>query len=249
MQFRRVKRKKRAKSVVLFLVVSLMMATLLFLYFLNSRILPVYVLYAERQTEKVASYVVSKAINSRTTDVLDVNNVIEWIDGENNSAAVKINTDIVNRVRAETTALVKQYLEQAENGNLSHLPSLEHVEYDVGAMEAGEGIVFFVPLGQALSLPLIGNLGPKIPIRFHLIGNVASDVETEMREIGINNVYIQINIHIAVNVQFIVPFASKNAQISQKIPVAIGLVPGVVPHIYTNGEGAQPSIEVPIPFE
>ena len=86
-------------------------------------------------------------------------------------------------------ALVKEYLEQAENGDLTHLPNLENVEYDVGKMEAGDGIVFFVPIGQALNLPLLGNLGPKIPIRFHIIGNVQSNVISTIREFGINNAY------------------------------------------------------------
>ena len=34
----------------------------------------------------------------------------------------KFNTEIINQVRAETMALVKEYLEQAENGDLTHLP-------------------------------------------------------------------------------------------------------------------------------
>ena len=52
-----------------------------------------------------------------------------------------------------------------------------------------------------------------------------------------------------MNVQIIVPFASKSASVQQHIPVAIGLVSGAVPHIFTGGEGVQPSIEVPVPFE
>lgn len=161
----------------------------------------------------------------------------------------KFNTEIINQVRAETTTLVKEYLEQAENGDLTHLPNLENVEYDVGRMEAGDGIVFFVPLGQAANIPLIGNLGPKIPIRFHIIGNVHSNVESSVREFGINNAIVEVTVLIQVNVQIIVPFASKSASVDQRIPVAIGLVRGSVPQIYSQGEGAQPSIEVPIQFD
>lgn len=232
------------------LVVSLIGMIFVMIYFLNMRLMPTYLQYAEVQTNKIASYVVNKAVNSRTSSVLDVNDIIVDLPSEvDNMITTKFNTEIINQVRAETTTLVKEYLEQAENGDLTHLPNLDNVEYDVGRMEAGDGIVFFVPLGQAANVPIIGNLGPKIPIRFHIIGNVHSNVESSVREFGINNAIVEVTVLIEVNVQIIVPFASKSASVEQKIPVAIGLVRGSVPHIYSNGEGAQPSIEVPIPYD
>ena len=220
------------------------------IYVINMRLMPTYLDYAEVQTRKVASYVVSQAINSKTSSILDVNDVIIDLPTQTEDMiTTKFNTQIINQVRAETTSLVKEYLEQAENGDLSNLPNLENVEYDVGKMEAGDGIVFFVPLGQALNIPIIGNLGPKFPIRFHIIGNVQSDVESTIAEFGINNAKVDVNLIIHVNVQIIIPFASKSASVQQKIPIAMGLVRGTVPHIYSAGEGAQPSIEVPIPYE
>lgn len=245
----RLQRKKKNRFT--FLIVSLLFAVLFMLYFVNSRIMPTYLQYAEMQTEKVASYVVSKAINSRTSSVLDVNDIIvDLPPGTSDMVTTKFNTDIINQVRAETQTLVKEYLQQAESGDLSNLPNLENVEYDVGRMEAGDGIVFFVPLGQIMDLPILGNLGPTVPIRFHIIGNVHSDVESTIREFGINNAYVEVSIHLEVNVQIIIPFASKSSTVEQYIPVAIGLIRGSVPNIYTTGEGgAQPSVEVPVPYE
>lgn len=244
------RRKKRANRFALFLM-SFVFTVILFLYFLNSRLMPTYLDYAEVQTYKIASHVVSKAINSRTSSVLDVNEIIEDLPTESDyMLTTKFNTEIINQVRAETTALVKEHLEMAERGDLSQLPELENVEYDVSEIQRGDGIVFFVPLAQALNLPLLGNLGPKVPIRFHIIGNVSSDVATTITEFGINNALVEVNIRLKVNVQIIVPFASKTATVEQTIPVAIGLTRSQVPNIYTNGgDGAQPSIEVPVPYE
>ena len=247
MRFSRV---KRGTNWAVLLMVSLFIMIIISLYVINMRLMPIYLDYAEVQTGKIASYVVSKAINSRTSSVLDVNEIIVPIESENETMIqTKFNTEIINQVRAETQSLVKEYLEQAENGELSHLPNLDNVEYDVGRMEAGDGIVFFVPLGQAANIPIIGNLGPKIPIRFHIIGNVQSNVETKISEFGINNAMVEVDIQLEVKVQIIVPFASKAASVEQRIPVAMGLVQGAVPHIYTNGgDGVQPSLEVPVPY-
>jgi len=208
--------------------------------------MPTYLQYAEVQTDKIASYVISKAISSRTTQVLDVNDIIIETEQSDNRVTSTFNTEIINRIRSETVTLVKQYLENAENGDLNYLPNLQNVEYDVGKMQAGDGIVFFVPLGQAANLPIIGNLGPKIPIRFHIIGSVHSDIRSEILEFGINNAFVTVSVYIEVNVQIIVPLATSAAHIEESIPVAMGIVSGTVPQIYTGGDGAQPSIEVPI---
>ncbi|WP_107937839.1 sporulation protein YunB [Ureibacillus chungkukjangi] len=239
---------KLSNRITLFIIVFVIGITA-FLYILNARLMPTYVDYAQVQTTKIAAHVVSKAINSRTSSVLDVNEIIEDLPSESDyMVTTKFNTEIINQVRAETTALVKEHLELAEQGDLSKLPDLENVEYDVREIQKGDGIVFFVPIAQALNLPLLGNLGPRVPIRFHIIGNVASDVATSITEFGINNAKVEVNIHLQVNVQIIIPFASQKSTVEQTIPVAIGLVRGQVPHIYTNGgDGAQPSIEVPIP--
>ena len=108
------RRKKRANRFALFLM-SFVFTVILFLYFLNSRLMPTYLDYAEVQTYKIASHVVSKAINARTSSVLDVNEIIEDLPTESDyMLTTKFNTEIINQVRAETTALVKEHLEMAE---------------------------------------------------------------------------------------------------------------------------------------
>ncbi|RHW36862.1 sporulation protein YunB [Lysinibacillus yapensis] len=243
-------RKKLSNRFALF-IVSFFCAVVLFLYILNARLMPTYVQYAEVQTTKIASHVVSKAINSRTSSVLDINEIIEDLPSESDyMLTTKFNTEIINQIRSETVTLVKEHLELAEQGDLSQYPDLENVEYDVNEIQKGDGIVFYVPIAQALNLPLLGNLGPRVPIRFHIIGSVSSSVNSSFKEFGINNALVEVNVDLEVKVQIIIPFASQQATIKQTIPVAIGLVRGQVPHIYTQGgEGAQPSVEVPIPFD
>lgn len=212
--------------------------------------MPTYVQYAEVQTEKIASHVISQAISDRIANVLDVNDIIEHVPTEtSNMVTTKFNTEIINRVLADTRTLVEENLAEAEAGNLDKLPLEDNIEYDPLQMEEQGGVVFFVPIGQATNIPLLGNLGPKIPIRFHIIGEAQANVETTIDEFGINNAYVEVNIILRVNVQIIVPLATKSSIVEQKIPVAIGLVQGAVPHIFSKGDGSMgpPSIEVPLP--
>lgn len=213
------------------------------------RLTPTFIQYAEVQTQKIASHVISQAISTRIANVLDVNDIIEHVPSDTSTmVTTKFNTEIINRVLADTRNLVELHLAQAEAGNTENLPMSDSIEYDPEVMKERGGIVFFVPVGQATNIPLLGNFGPKIPIRFHVIGDVQANVVTSLEEFGINNAYIEVNILLRVNVQIIVPLATKSSVIEQKIPVAIGLVQGAVPHIFNRGDGTSPSIEVPIPL-
>lgn len=231
------------------IIPAILIAIVAFFYFVNMKLTPIHVEYAEVQTNKIAAHVISKAIDSRIANILDVNDIIEHVPSEtSNMVTTKLNTDIINKVMSDTIQLVQAHLEQAEQGNLEFLPTTDDIEYDPEAMEQQGGIVFFIPMGQATGIPLLGNLGPKIPIRFHVIGDVSGTIDTDIREFGINNAYLEVNVLIKVNVQIIVPLATKTTTLEQKIPVAIGLVQGAVPHIFSSGDGGSaPSIEVPVP--
>lgn len=215
------------------------------LWVVNEGLKPTLMSYAESQTRKIATLVISNAINKKIASVIDLDEIIEETNGTS-SSNVKFNAEIVNRVKAETTQLVQKNLKIAERGNLEELELLTDIDIETEEKDS-EGIVYYVPLGQATNNALLGNLGPQIPVRFTAIGDVRSDVKARIEDFGINNAYIQVYIHITVNVQIIIPFATEVATISEDVPVAMYLMEGNVPQFYNNGgEGSSPSIEVPI---
>ncbi|WML47065.1 sporulation protein YunB [Neobacillus sp. PS3-34] len=85
----------------------------------------------------------------------------------------------------------------------------------------------------------------KIPVRFNAIGDVHPDVKTEVKQIGINNVWIDISIHLVVSIQIITPFATKITKLEQTVPIGKGLIEGDVPQYYNGGGNSSPSIELP----
>jgi sporulation protein YunB len=214
------------------------------LWLVNKGLKPTLVDYAESQTRKIATLVISNAINKKIANEMKLDDIIEDTDGKN-SSNIKFNAEIVNRVKAETTSLVQKNIKEAEKGNLSELEMLTDIDIET-EKQSVEGIVYYVPLGQATNNALLGNLGPKIPIRFTPIGDVRSDVKAKIEDFGINNAYIHVYIHITVNVQIIIPFATKVTTITEDIPVAMYLMEGDVPQFYNHGGGGGgPSIEIP----
>lgn len=238
---------RRKRNLFPIILISIVIAVIYLFYTVNQRLTPIYLQYAEVQTEKIASHVISEAITERISNVLDVNDVIQHVPTENSDqVTVKYNTEVINRILADVRTTVDENLDEIAKGNVDILPLAEDIQYDSTQMQAQGGVVFFVSLGQVTNMPLLGNLGPKIPIRFHIIGDAQANVVPYIKEFGINNAYVEVNIILKVQVKIIVPLATKTAFVEQTIPVAIGLVQGPVPQVYSSGEGGTPSIEVPL---
>lgn len=241
---------KRKRRWLPILFPAFILTIAIFLYGVNAKLTPIYMNYAEVQTEKIAAHVITQAIKSRSTEMYNVNDIIENVPTDSPGMVTNtFNTEIISKTMAEIQSLIEAHLELAERGELEILPLSENIKYDPDEMETYGGVVFFVPMGQATNIPLLGNLGPKIPIRFHVIGDVQTSIENEIEEFGINNAIVTVNVVVTVNVQIIVPLATRKSVVTQKIPVAIGLIQSPIPQIYNRGEGNPPQIEVPFPLK
>ncbi|WP_043964978.1 sporulation protein YunB [Anoxybacillus thermarum] len=240
------KRRKPLPIRYIFLItfIFFIISTVASLWFINRGIEPTLMAIAEKETRRLANLVINNAINQQIAeDDFRVENFIKIEKDEHGKiSAIDFNATVVNRVLAKTTNRVQRNLKAASEGKLS---ALEFPDVQIET-EKEQGIVYYIPLGQATNNVLLGNLGPHIPVRFYVIGDVHSDVNKNIRPFGINNALIEIAIHIEVNVQIIIPFATKTATIQNDIPVAIQIIQGEVPQFYNQGGEGNTSIEIPV---
>lgn len=217
------------------------------LWIINKGIEPTLMSYAETQTKQIATSVISSAEYKANAGGMDIKDIIEYIPNEQEGVIVKLNTEIIRSVMKETQRLVHQHLKEAEKGNFAFLEGKTDVELNTEESKKNKGIVYEIPLGQATNNALLGNLGPKIPVRFNAVGEVEVDVKPELKPFGINNAWVAVYIEVKVDVQIIVPFATKVTTVVQDIPVAMGTIPGKVPQFFNGGgaDGGGPSIELP----
>lgn len=216
------------------------------LWIIDKGIEPTLMRYAESQTRKIATLVINKAINKKIANGMDIDKVIELVPVDGGSSTVlKFNTEIINRVKAETTNIVQMNLKEAERGNLSSLEMLSDVEIVADDDQDEPGIVYYVPLGQATNNALLGNMGPRIPVKFTAIGDVTADVVWDTEDHGINNTLINVSVRVKVNVQIIIPFATKVATVQEDIPIGSIYYPGKVPQFFNGGGDSSPSIQLP----
>jgi sporulation protein YunB len=226
--------------------VFFILSTTVSLWIINKGIEPTVMRIAEKETQRIANLIINSAINQQITeDDLDVKDLITVQQDEYGKiSSIDFNGAVVNRILAKTTNRVQKNLKAVAQGNLREL-EVPDVEIETNGLK-NEGIIYYIPLGQATNNALLGNLGPRVPVRFYMIGNVISDVKKTIKPFGINNALIEIAVHIEVNVQVVIPFATKPATVSTNIPIAIRVIQGEVPNFYNNGGNANPSFEMPL---
>lgn len=233
------------RYVFLLTFVFFIFSTAVGLWMINKGLKPTLMSYAESETRKIATLVISKAVNNKIANGEDTE-IFKTIPNTEGSGNIQLDTEKISRLQSEIENLVQKNITEAERGNLEILESLDEIEVDFEESNAADGIVFYVPLGQATNNVILGSLGPKIPIRFSAIGDVQSNVKTKVTEYGINNAHIEVYIALQVNIEIIIPFATNETTVKRNIPIGMGIFPGNVPQFYNNGGGGSlPIIDMP----
>lgn len=217
------------------------------LFFINKGIEPTLMSYAEAQSRKIAVLVINKAINKKIVDATDTNAIIQEIPTQNKNAQPSLgwNTALINRIQGETQNLILMNLKEAEKGNFTGMESLTDIDVEMDEKAESSGLVFNVPLGQATNIALLGNLGPKIPVKFQALGDAKATVKWNTVPTGINNTTVDFYIRVVVNIQVILPIATKMTTVEHDIPLGGALIRGEVPQYYNNGGNTSPAIELP----
>ncbi len=235
------------KHVILITFLFFIGTSLLSLWIVNAAIEPTLMRYAESETKKLTSLVINHAIEETISKNSDMNEIITEVPKQGDNIAVdgiQFNTEIINRIRSETSLLIQKQLSQIEKGNLS---SFDYLKGQVMAdSNDSKGIIHEVPLGKATNNALLGNFGPKIPVEMETISDVQSDVKTTLEPYGINNALIKVYLEVEVHAQVIIPFASKPTKIKTSIPMGMRVVSGHVPTYFNgSGTGGGPAIQLP----
>ncbi|AST93149.1 sporulation protein YunB [Sutcliffiella cohnii] len=229
------------RYVFLLSFVFFIFSTVAGLYIVNKGIEPALITYAESQTRRISTMVINNAINKKIVNSLNQeSNFSVTHDGDR----ISFSPEQVLRVQAETVNVIERYLRDIGNGELETLELPSDIEIETN--ENSPGIVFHIPLGAATNNALLGNLGPKIPVRFLPIGDVSANVKTNVIDMGINNAWIEVSIHIEVHVQVIIPFSTGITTVQQDVPIIMHYEKGKVPNFYQHGGGMMPPVSVPI---
>ena len=190
---------------VISIIVSILVINLFYRNF-NKVIVPL----AEMETRKY----LTEIINNSTREI-EFNKDLFTIDRNNNNEITMVNYNSY-----EATKLINEITDNIQN--------------DFNKIDGGM-VIMSIPLGIIFKNDLIKNFGPKIKVKVDIMGNVLSELETEVKPYGINNALVEVRVKLVANARCVLPFVSKDITVNNVIPLSINIVSGSIPEAYIAG--------------
>ncbi|MBM7570972.1 sporulation protein YunB [Aquibacillus albus] len=229
----------RLVVVITFIIFSIL--TSLSIWLINDGIEPTLMEIAKTRTRQFTRLAINEAVSKKIAEDLDYDQLIQMqTDEQGDVVSVGWNGAITNRVVRNTTNRVQNFLRQLEKGEVPEPGTALDVEMDPDESPTIENIIedptlIQIPMGQALGIPILANLGPKIPVNIEVIGDVQSEPIMEREELGINNVLFELKVHMEVNVRVVIPFTTDTTTITSNITIDQRYIEGDVPEFYNGG--------------
>ncbi|WP_230474393.1 sporulation protein YunB [Calidifontibacillus erzurumensis] len=233
------------RTVIIITLVIFLLFTFQGLWIINKGIQPTLMNIAVTRAHQFGTLAINEALRKKISESeaqIDDLVIIEKSE-DGRVATVGWNSVVMRNFLWEATQTVQNYLNAIEKGEI---PPSSALADEIESFKGG-GIIAEIPLGQTTGNVFLANLGPVIPVRFSMVGDVNADIIKQVTEHGINNVLIELFIHVTVNMQVIIPFESSTVTVTTDIPIDIRNIQGEVPYFYNTGEGGEPSIEAPLP--
>ena len=218
MRLKRYKEKKISRYFsrgIMIIILSLISAGLLINYF-SSRVSNILLPLAEASCRKYVSTIINNS-----TDGMMFEEELFVIDRDSNNEIKMITYNTY-----EATKLINTITENIQNS----FDKLEN-EYENGREDF---VIEEIPVGAIFNNSFIGNLGPKIKIRTDIVGDVLSELQTEVKPYGINNALVEVSVFLEATARVVLPFVSKEIKITNAIPISINIVNGTIPDAYIS---------------
>lgn len=235
MVLKKKKKKKKVFLMIIWIFIFLIIIISLFINYYSRKAIPLILSYAEAETKKLTILIINKAVTKQLNNI-DSEELFEVTYNSNGEIIlIDFNSKNTSKILSTMTSLVELNLRAVEEGKIDmlELPDNSLEAYDIDLLE--RGIIFEIPLGIVTNSNLLYNIGPKIPVKLSLVGDVSTGFSSEIVEYGINNALLKLMINIKVDTKIIMPVISDEITIDCSIPIAMKLIQGKIPNYYLNG--------------
>lgn len=225
--------KKNRKFFLLITIILIIIMSYITIDFVGGVLGKKLIEYAEIEVARIARYVVNYSVTTENIKELEFNNLFVITKNKNDEIqTVDFDPVIVNNVLNSITETVVKYFKAIESGNLEVINLSNNFLINTDVDKLKQGIIAEIPMGVITGNTLLSNLGPKLPVKLSIAGEIESYIGTEIKYYGINNALITVYVNITVSEQIYMPIATGRVVIEQKIPIAIKMMQGIVPDCY-----------------
>lgn len=189
-----------------------------------------YIEYTSSKLKTISTTIINRTVCKEISNLQNIDDMIIVTKNKDNEIQmIDFNSTVVNKILVSITDSILMDLKSIENG------SNEMFSNSIDIYKYSNGIIYEVPIGTITNNIFLGSLGFKVPVKLSIIGDVISNVNTKIKEYGINNALIEISINVSVNEKVVVPFTSQTINVSMSVPIYLKLIQGNIPIYYGNG--------------
>ena len=218
------------------LLIILILLTHLTLKYINKTISPKLIHYACQEIKKQSNIIITESIDENDLEKLNLEDMYIITKNNNNEIlTVDINTVTLNKIIKTSTLKIQENLKKLEQGKIND-----------NNEENKNGVVLKIPIGQIYNNFILNNLGPKIPVKLKILGDMETKVNTNVKNYGINSALIETTLDITVKEEVILPISTKETIVTQTIPISIKMIEGKIPNYYSNGINKSEILSIPI---
>lgn len=177
---------------------------------------------------------VSNIVNSSVNDIVEQELTEDLFNVSINNGKVEIldyNTKKVNQLLSKINKSIHNKLTNLEDGKIEDLEISSGFKLE---KKSKNGIVCKIPLGSLRKNSIFVNVGPTIPIRMSFIGQVESNLNTKIKDYGINYLVVEINVQVNIEEQIIMPAMSKKEKLTITAPITMKIIQGEIPNYYIS---------------
>ena len=212
----KLKKKKSLKKKIFIIFLLIIISSLLLIYYISIKVMPTIMITSKNIIKETGMTIISENVSDKIISILDKEELF-YIEKDinGNIESIDYNTKVVNEI-----------LKEVSNVSYNNFKKYEKEK---------DGIITYVPIFSGSKNIFFSNLGPKVPIKLILDGNVVTSLETNVREYGYNSALIEISVKIEANTEVVLPFKTANEKIVNIVPVSIKIVEGdVTPLLDSN---------------
>ena len=232
------KRKNKRNNIlflILLIITLVIILSFMFINYYSKKAYPILKSYAEAETKKLTILIINKAVTKQLYNmyVEELFKVTYNKDGE--IILIDFDTKKTSKILSNMTSLVELNMRAVEEGKIDMLELPENSLSNYNMDLLSKKIICEIPFGLTTGSSLLSNIGPKIPVKISLVGDVSTNFSTEIVEYGINNALLKVIVNISVTTKVILPITSEDLTINANIPIGMKVIQGKIPNYYLNG--------------
>ena len=215
--------KRKHLTFILLLILSFIISLIVVFNYIGKNLSYKVEEYSILEAKKIISNIINKSIED------------DFINEIKNDLFVKNNNSIdfdsykLNKLIVLINKNLKDNLNKLENGKIE----LEGMTLLKDKSKLKKGIIYEIPSGIIFNNAIFSNIGPKIPVKLQMLGDADVQIDTKVKDYGINNAIIELYAKVNVTEQMILPFSTKKVEVKEYYPIAIKLIEGNIPNYYT----------------